>query len=183
MTTPFAPPNDLLLLERAVAERNDPRSQFWKVPGAGHVLSMTPDPEIYRAPSRRFSRPLKVRRQRNRGPDFKPLWIGFTLAADESPEFVDGMIIRERPLGDDLEVHGVVIQQNKQRRIHHLFNPRPDMIAPREFVENRKPVLAKRNSFGPAEIWLLLPQLWRLLCNDKSKKPDEHQKHDPANEI
>ncbi len=46
---PFAPPNDLAALEQSIAKRNDPRSQFWKVPGAGHVLSMTPDPEVYRA--------------------------------------------------------------------------------------------------------------------------------------
>lgn len=44
---PFAPPEDLVALERAVAQRNDPRSVFWKVSDAQHVLCMTPDPEIY----------------------------------------------------------------------------------------------------------------------------------------
>jgi len=44
---PFAPPEDLVALERAISERNDPRSVFMRVEGAAHVLSITPDPETY----------------------------------------------------------------------------------------------------------------------------------------
>jgi len=53
---PFAPANDLVALERAVASRNDARSQFWKISGAGHVLSMTPDPQTYRSRIESFLR-------------------------------------------------------------------------------------------------------------------------------
>jgi hypothetical protein len=45
---PFAPPEDLIALERAVSQGNDPRSVFWKVRGAQHVLCIAPDPQIYR---------------------------------------------------------------------------------------------------------------------------------------
>src|SRR5205823_4151927 len=45
---PFAPPKDLHELERVIAARDDPRSEFWKV-CAGHVLCITPDPESYRS--------------------------------------------------------------------------------------------------------------------------------------
>jgi pimeloyl-ACP methyl ester carboxylesterase len=44
---PFAPPEDLVALERAVAQRDDPRSVFWKVSGAAHVLCMTSEPDEY----------------------------------------------------------------------------------------------------------------------------------------
>jgi pimeloyl-ACP methyl ester carboxylesterase len=50
---PFAPPEDLLALERAIADRHDPSSAFWKV-FAGHVQSMTPDPDSYRGRVQEF---------------------------------------------------------------------------------------------------------------------------------
>jgi pimeloyl-ACP methyl ester carboxylesterase len=55
---PFAPPDDLIALERAVARRNDSRSIFWKVSSAAHVLCIAPDPDDYRARVESFLKSL-----------------------------------------------------------------------------------------------------------------------------